>query len=215
MEVFFFSNFYLGNEPMKSLLKTVAVAFGALGLMISAASAATVSFTEMVNPEDFPSPVGSLAPTASNNFETHTTSLFGSYTSPWKETAFDGSEYHAVRKNGSATFSGFGEVTEISFLWGSVDVENSIIFNLVGGGTETVLGSDVIISGAPDGERAIDVLITTASAFDSFQFISTDDSFEYANLQVSVVPLPAALPLYGAGMAIIGFIGWRRRKNSA
>lgn len=208
---------------MKSLLKTVAVAIGALGLMISAASAASVSFTEMVIPGDFPTPIGSLAPTASNNFETHTSSLFGSYKSPWEGSAFDGSEYHAIREDGFATFSGFGEATEISFLWGSVDGfendgvtnKNSIVFNLVGGGTETVLGSDLIFDGAPDGDGAINAIITTSAAFDSFQFISTDDSFEYANLQVSVVPLPAALPLYGAGMAIIGFIGWRKRKNSA
>ncbi len=29
---------------------------------------------------------------------------------------------------------------------------------------------------------------------------------------VSVVPLPAALPLYGAGVALLGFIGWRKRR---
>ncbi len=32
---------------------------------------------------------------------------------------------------------------------------------------------------------------------------------------VSAVPLPAALPLYGAGIAVLGFMGWRRRKNAA
>jgi len=32
---------------------------------------------------------------------------------------------------------------------------------------------------------------------------------------VSAVPLPAALPLYGAGIAVLGFLGWRRRKNAA
>jgi len=30
-----------------------------------------------------------------------------------------------------------------------------------------------------------------------------------------VVPLPAALPLYGSGLAIIGFIGWRRKRKSS
>ncbi|OUR80491.1 hypothetical protein A9Q83_00735 [Alphaproteobacteria bacterium 46_93_T64] len=30
--------------------------------------------------------------------------------------------------------------------------------------------------------------------------------------QVSAVPLPAALPLYGAGMALMGFIGWRKKR---
>jgi len=36
------------------------------------------------------------------------------------------------------------------------------------------------------------------------------DNFEAYN--VSVVPLPAALPLYGTGLALMGFVGWRRRK---
>ncbi len=34
-----------------------------------------------------------------------------------------------------------------------------------------------------------------------------------ADFEVSVVPLPAALPLYAAGMAILGFLGWRKRKH--
>lgn len=34
-------------------------------------------------------------------------------------------------------------------------------------------------------------------------------------ITVSAVPLPAALPLYGAGIAVLGFMGWRRRKNAA
>ncbi len=36
-----------------------------------------------------------------------------------------------------------------------------------------------------------------------------------ANIGVGVVPLPAALPLYGTGLAIMGFIGWRRKRKAA
>ncbi|WP_169566135.1 hypothetical protein [Sneathiella limimaris] len=32
---------------------------------------------------------------------------------------------------------------------------------------------------------------------------------------VSAVPLPAALPLYGAGIAVLSFLGWRKRRGSA
>jgi len=36
--------------------------------------------------------------------------------------------------------------------------------------------------------------------------------FEVANqIHVSAVPLPAALPLYGAGLALAGFLGWRKK----
>lgn len=31
---------------------------------------------------------------------------------------------------------------------------------------------------------------------------------------VSAVPLPAALPLYGAGVALLGFLGWRKRRSA-
>ncbi|MEP3244517.1 MAG: VPLPA-CTERM sorting domain-containing protein [Sneathiella sp.] len=42
-----------------------------------------------------------------------------------------------------------------------------------------------------------------------------NDNFKISGMTVSAVPLPAALPLYGAGMAVIGFIGWRRKKRLA
>ncbi|OUR77351.1 hypothetical protein A9Q83_11690 [Alphaproteobacteria bacterium 46_93_T64] len=35
------------------------------------------------------------------------------------------------------------------------------------------------------------------------------------NPTVTVVPLPAAFPLYGAGIAIMGFIGWRKKRRAA
>jgi|GEM_PF-2468062 len=34
-------------------------------------------------------------------------------------------------------------------------------------------------------------------------------------ISVTAVPLPAALPLYGAGLAVLGFVGWRRKQKLA
>ena len=31
---------------------------------------------------------------------------------------------------------------------------------------------------------------------------------------VAVIPLPAALPLYGTGLAVMGFLGWRRKRQA-
>jgi len=56
--------------------------------------------------------------------------------------------------------------------------------------------------------------LTTAT----WSIFPTQDTFLKAEFSpvVSVVPLPAALPLYGSGLAIMGFIGWhRRRKNQS
>jgi len=38
-------------------------------------------------------------------------------------------------------------------------------------------------------------------------------SFLIRDAAISVVPLPAALPLFGTGLAIMGFIGWRRKQK--
>ncbi|MHA1166072.1 MAG: PEP-CTERM sorting domain-containing protein [Alphaproteobacteria bacterium] len=33
--------------------------------------------------------------------------------------------------------------------------------------------------------------------------------------QLNIVPLPAALPLFGTGLGMLGFLGWRRRRKMA
>lgn len=42
-------------------------------------------------------------------------------------------------------------------------------------------------------------------------FISSN--ITYAKWTISAVPLPTAFPLYGAGIAVMGFIGWRSKIN--
>jgi len=34
-----------------------------------------------------------------------------------------------------------------------------------------------------------------------------------ASASVSQVPLPASLPLFGTGLALMGFFGWRKKKK--
>ena len=40
-------------------------------------------------------------------------------------------------------------------------------------------------------------------------------SFSFDNVNVGTVPVPAALPLFGTGLALMGFIGWRRKRKLA
>ncbi|MEX1034495.1 MAG: VPLPA-CTERM sorting domain-containing protein [Sneathiella sp.] len=43
-----------------------------------------------------------------------------------------------------------------------------------------------------------------------------DDNFTIRKIEVAAIsniPLPAALPLYGTGLALMGYLGWRRRRN--
>lgn len=52
------------------------------------------------------------------------------------------------------------------------------------------------------------------SIFNNFKGIANYE-LELVVGQVSAVPLPAALPLYGAGLAVLGFVGWRKKRKAA
>lgn len=49
---------------------------------------------------------------------------------------------------------------------------------------------------------------------DNFYFNNGDLGIT-ADFEVSAVPLPAALPLYGAGLAAMGLVGWARKRKAA
>ena len=38
--------------------------------------------------------------------------------------------------------------------------------------------------------------------------------YALAAIEVTPVPLPAALPLFSTGLGILGFLGWRRRRQA-
>lgn len=56
--------------------------------------------------------------------------------------------------------------------------------------------------------------ITATGTFWADGFISGNDSFTAAQINVSSVPVPAALPLMAGGLGLLGLVG-RRRKRSA
>ncbi len=60
------------------------------------------------------------------------------------------------------------------------------------------------------GGAIIESFMLTTEAVTSFRF--TTVTYDAAN--ISAVPLPAAIPLYASGMAILGFLGWRRKRRS-
>ncbi len=53
--------------------------------------------------------------------------------------------------------------------------------------------------------------LTWSGNYDEFAGISV--TYEYT--EIAPVPIPAALPLFATGLAGIGFVGWRRRRNKA
>ena len=41
-----------------------------------------------------------------------------------------------------------------------------------------------------------------------------DPADNWAIPTVSAIPLPAALPLFGTGLALLGFMGWRKKRKA-
>ncbi len=74
-------------------------------------------------------------------------------------------------------------------------------------------GTDFIVNVFIDGGRISDGAPIGAGALDSYFLDFTTVTVETS--AVSAVPLPAALPLFGTGLAIMGFIGWRRKRKLA
>ena len=65
------------------------------------------------------------------------------------------------------------------------------------------------------------VLAVGASAAQLFTGVADGDytdnggSYSLTLMQLEPVPLPAALPLFAAGLGVLGFMGWRKRKIAA
>jgi|GEM_PF-4036070 len=96
-------------------------------------------------------------------------------------------------------------------------------FDNLGGASEDIVGASTSSSsGIINGVNGlIDPVFTSDSVAFGFQFLGfqpgTNVSHEITlDLVPTVVPLPAALPLFGAGLLVTGFIAHRRkRKNLA
>ncbi|MEP5700513.1 MAG: hypothetical protein ABJN43_17945 [Sneathiella sp.] len=100
--------------------------------------------------------------------------------------------------------------------------ESNMAGNVAGGKTiadwATYFGdkfSDALIVGLSIGVGSYNLGQT--AHFDGVEFQTKDHDlfYDFEAPQISAVPLPAALPLYGAGVALLGLMGWRRRKAAA
>ena len=115
---------------------------------------------------------------------------------------------------GSATLTFLsGPQMYLGLLWGSVDTYNSLTFNLVGGGTQTFTGADIMTAaGSTNTTGTLYVNITSTVAFTSVVASSTRTSFELDNVaySTSVVPEPSSMALCGIA-GVIGMAVARKR----
>lgn len=204
---------------MNKLMSVLVGAAGAAILFVAPAQAISVSWNTVEPLVDSGVPLinGGITGEATQG---ETGSVPNQRRSPWQTTSMPDGTYTNIKGKSSAqwNFDG-GEYNTLSLMWGSLDTYNSIEFYYFDGVSENLVGAlygdDEDFAGAPYSLGFINAVITTSSAFNRFKILSGRNSFELANVSISAVPLPAALPLYGAGLAVMGFVGWRKRKKSA
>jgi hypothetical protein len=61
------------------------------------------------------------------------------------------------------------------------------------------------------------LLISSTKALvflDDYVSYTPDQDFDDIGILVSIVPVPAALPLFGSGLAVLGWLGMRKRRGT-
>ncbi|MBE7636052.1 hypothetical protein GUA87_04295 [Sneathiella sp. P13V-1] len=196
--------------------KVLAMALGLFTglMMITPATAATVAldFTVPTEALDMPDADATTGLVHQNIIGTDNVNLY--YRSPFEGTSLADGKFTAVRANSSATYDLGTSTNKVEFVWGSVDSFNLVKFYQGTTLVDFITGGTVIGEGATSGSGFAQVMIMANSLFDRIEFSSSQNAFEIGNLKISVVPLPAALPLYGAGIALLGFLGWRKRRSA-
>lgn len=140
------------------------------------------------------------------------------YAAPWLSTpapngSVDNTNYLSVQLGGVATFSLDKAAHYFGFLWGSVDKYNAITF--LGAGDKLLAsftGADLPQS---VGNRTLGgtfyANFTSSAEIMKVVLTSGLNAFELDNVRVAAVPVPAALPLFGAALAGLGLVARRRR----
>lgn len=180
----------------------------AASLVALGAEAATISTTTVLPNAAVPNPFAtSIIGTVGENV---TTSVAGLRRSPWQGTPHAGSPFTAVAGGATAIYSFGQDADSFSFLWGSVDRVNTIQLFDDGALVDTISGALF----RPRGSAGIPFLTVAVTnvLFDELRFSSGGNSFEYANLSVSEVPLPAGFVLLVSALG--GLVLLRRRATA-
>lgn len=135
-----------------------------------------------------------------------TGTVSGQYVSPFSNET---SPYVSVQ-SGAAEYYFTGLYNTLSFVWGSPDAYNTVYLYNNGGQVGSISGDSI-------GSASLSYFVTLTSSldFNRAEFFSDRAAFEFSNVQVAAVPIPAGVSLLAAALGVLGLFGMaRRRANS-
>ncbi len=110
-----------------------------------------------------------------------------------------------------------GGVSAVGFLWGSPDTYNRLRVTTTGGAS-TLFGASTMLFGRVDGDQSfaqtVRLMADPGFAITTLTFdnLPNNDAFEVGNFIVAQVPEPQAYAMFLAGLAVVGFVGIRRKR---
>lgn len=207
--------------------KFVLAALCTVGAATSANAAVTVSQTPGSATYTGPTPTYTFSP---GSRPTTTGGTYYSTDLPLDSQPLGGTgDFYSVSPDdapGTLSLAGFGAISSLSFIWGSVDTFNVLSFlNSAGNVIYTITGAELLGPAATGNQTS-----ATTNPLVRFNFTGADTnvaamrlstaggannySFEIDNLAISPVPEPATWGMMMLGLGIAG-ASLRRRKSSA
>lgn len=146
----------------------------------------------------------------------------GNYAAPWLNGGQESTPYFQAGTGGSITFSFAQPTSQVGLLWGSVDTDPGrnqidvystdglLLGSFDGSAVQSAVPGLNVGSWGEDGTVYANITAPTAEIGQVVFSDSSSNAFEFDN--VSAVPLPGALPLFGSALfAMMGLAGARRR----
>lgn len=207
---------------MKKALLTAAALVAFTGLAGTANAAVTLTSTPGTDPYSGPPPTFDFeSPAPITGGEVRTDSPDGIAAQPYGST---GAYWTVGPSDGTPGFlnlSSFASISQISFIWGSVDAYNTLeVIDRLGNVLETFTGADAAVN--PNGDQTLPVTnplafltITGADQFNigGLRLSSSQNAFETDNFAIqAAVPEPGTWALMLLGFGFIG-ASLRSRKN--